>query len=67
MGEERGVNMQPFMENVCMHPHCMNPECEKCSFFTPKAFGVKVSKKLGLVLFGLEEWLDRLCRRNKIG
>lgn len=57
--------MKPFMENICGHPHCMNPECEKCSFFAPKAFGARVPKKFGLMLFGLEEWLDKLCRRNK--
>ena len=49
--KERDVNMRPFMENICMHPHCMNPTCEECSFFTPKAFGIKVPKRLGLVLF----------------
>ena len=58
MGKEHGVNMRPFMENICMHPHCMNPMCEKCSFFTPKAFGIRVPKRLGLALFKLEELLN---------
>lgn len=57
--------MRPFMENICMHPHCMNPTCEECSFFTPKAFGIRVPKRLGLVLFKLEESLYR--RRNRNG
>lgn len=64
MGEERGVDMKPFMENICGHPHCMNPECKKCSFFAPKAFGVRVPKKLGLLLFDLEERLDWRKNRN---
>lgn len=65
MGKEHGVNMLSFMENICMHPYCLNPMCEKCSFFTPKAFGIRVPKSFGLALFKLEERLDWLYRRNK--
>lgn len=47
--------------------NCTNPECEKCSFFAPKVFGIRVSRGLGLKLFKLKERLDWLRRRSKIG
>lgn len=49
--------MKPFMENICMHPHCQGTDCKNCCHFTPKAYGIKVPKRLGHVLFNLEAWL----------
>lgn len=49
--------MKPFMENICMHPYCREPDCKNCCHFRPKAFGVKIPKWLGHVLFNLEAWL----------
>lgn len=51
--------MKPFMGNACMHPHCKSLDCENCCYFTPKFYGIKVPKWLGLILFDLEEWLMR--------
>jgi hypothetical protein len=45
-----------------MHPHCMNPMCEECSFFTPRVFGIRVPKSLGLALFKLEGLLNTMIR-----
>lgn len=49
--------MKPFMENICMHPHCQGTDCKNCCHFTPKAYGIKVPKWIGHVLFNLEAWL----------
>ena len=55
--------MKAFMGNPCMHGHCMNPECNKCRFYTPTCFGVKVPRWLGNLLFKFEWWL--LSRKYK--
>ena len=52
--------MKLFMENPCMHPHCQSVICKGCRYFTPKAFGVRVPKWMGYMLFDLEAWL--VCR-----
>ena len=52
--------MKPFMGNPCMHGYCMSTECEKCCYYTPTCFGVKVPKWLGNALFRLEECLMRI-------
>lgn len=53
--------MKAFMGNLCGHGHCMHPECNKCCFYTPTCFGVKVPNWLGNLLFKLE-W--RLLSRD---
>lgn len=55
--------MRPFMSNQCMHPYCKRCDCEKCFFFSPKFFGVRVPKKVGNFLFDIEDWLFRMERR----
>ena len=55
--------MKPFMENICMHPHCFATDCKSCCYFAPKAYGIKVPKWLGHILFNLEE---RLMRKQHI-
>lgn len=49
--------MKPFMENICMHPYCREPDCKNCCHFSPNAYGIKVPRWLGHVLFNLEVWL----------
>lgn len=49
--------MKPFMENICMHPYCREPNCKNCCHFNPKVYGFKVPKWLGHILFDLEAWL----------
>ena len=52
--------MKLFMENPCMRPHCQRVVCKGCCYFTPKAFGVRVPKWMGHMLFDLEACL--VCR-----
>lgn len=56
--------MKSFMGNPCMHGYCMSTECEKCCYYTPTCFGVKVPKWLGNALFRLEECLMRIRQRR---
>lgn len=51
--------MKPFMDNPCVHGHCMRTDCEKCWAYTPTCFGIKVPRWLGNILFLLEDWLFR--------
>ena len=54
--------MKPFMENICMHPHCKEIDCKNCCHFTPKAYGIKVPKWIGHILFNLGAWCNRRGR-----
>ena len=56
--------MKSFMGNPCMHGYCMSTECEKCCYYTPTCFGVKVPKWLGNALFRLEECLMKIRQRR---
>jgi hypothetical protein len=55
--------MKPFMSNPCMHPHCKDVKCEKCFFYQPAFYGIRVPKKVGTFLFGVENFLFRLEKR----
>ena len=42
-----------------MHPYCKEINCEKCFFYKPMFFNIKVPKKIGNLLFKLEDKLMR--------
>lgn len=58
--------MKTFMGNPCMHGYCMIINCNKCRFYTPTCFGIKVPKWLGNLLFKLEWWLSSRNVKNNI-
>lgn len=46
--------MKTFMTNNCYHPYCKSVNCEKCFFYSPRFFGIRVPKFLGNILYKLE-------------
>ena len=55
-----GKNMiKPFMRNPCNHPNCASVSCNKCFFYKPMIFNIRVPKIIGNILFKLEEKLMR--------
>lgn len=51
--------LKPFMSNPCNHPNCTSADCNKCFFYKPMIFNIRVSKIIGNILFKLEEKLMR--------
>ena len=49
--------MKHFMSNPCGYGHCMEWQCEKCSHFKPRFFGIPVPRWLGWLLYEFEEYL----------
>lgn len=55
--------MKPFMSNPCMHPYCKSVDCKRCFFYKPTFYCIRVPKKVGTFLFGVENFLFRLEKR----
>lgn len=51
--------MKPFMSNTCGHPHCMTGVCQQCFYYTPRAFGIRVPRWLGIQLYKFERKLNK--------
>lgn len=51
--------MKPFMSKNCGHPHCRSVNCDKCYFYRPAAFGIRVPRWLGNLLYKLEWKMDK--------
>lgn len=48
-----------FMGNPCGYGNCMSDECEKCPYYKPTFFGIRVPRWLGNILFKIEFLLYR--------
>ena len=56
--------MKPFIGNNCGHGYCMSTECEKCCFYKPTCFSIRVPRWLGNMLFRFE-WLLLRSKKTK--
>ncbi len=47
-----------FMGNSCGYGNCMSAECEKCPYYKPTFFEMRVPRWLGNILFKIEGILN---------
>lgn len=58
--------MKIFMGNPCGYGNCMRTDCEKCCYYTPTMFGVKVPKWLGNIGFWIEWQMFKISEKKAI-
>lgn len=58
--------MKIFMGNPCGYGNCMRTDCEKCCYYTPTMFGVKVPKWLGNIGFWIEWQMFKISKKKAI-
>lgn len=59
---ERGKYMLEFTRyigNPCGYGNCMRPDCEKCKFYKPTVFKIRVPKFVIKVLYAIDCWQMR--------
>lgn len=57
--------MNPFMGNSCMYGYCHRTDCEKCSYYSPTIFGIRVPRWLGNFGFWVEYQIDKHKNKGK--
>ena len=51
--------MRNFMGNPCGFGNCMSTECKKCSHYQPTFLGMRIPKKLGNILYKIQNIINR--------
>lgn len=58
--------MKLFMGNPCGYGNCMRTDCEKCCYYIPTIFGIKVPKWLGNIGFWIEYQIFKISEKKAI-
>ena len=48
-----------YIGNPCGYGNCMRPDCEKCKFYKPTVFRIRVPKFVIKVLYAIDCWQMR--------